>query len=209
MTAPRPALYAIPSSRGTRVTVLLEELGIDYDYHPIRPGTEQAKSLHVMGKTPALKDGDLTLIESAAICLWLAQRHPEARLLPAEGTRERAEHDQFLFFVVNELEEPLWTLGRHSFVYPEAMRVPQIKDVARQEFARAIKAFERLLGGRDYAVGERFTVADVIAGHTLGWAQRAKCEVTAESVIAYRERVRSRPSFARAAAREKAAAEAQ
>jgi glutathione S-transferase len=205
MTAARPALYAIPSSRGTRVTILLEELGIDYDYHPMMPGTPQARSLHCMGKTPVLKDGDLTLIESAAICTWLAQRYPDAGLLPEQGTRERAEHDQFLFFVVNELEEPLWTLGRHSFVYPEQMRVEAIKPVARQEFARAIEGFEQLLDDRQYAVGDRFTVADVIAGHTLGWAQRAKCEVTSDTVLAYRERVRSRPSFARAAAREKAA----
>jgi glutathione S-transferase len=160
-----------------------------------------------MGKTPVLVDGELTLIESAAICTWLAQRHPEAGLLPAEGTPARALHDQALWFVVTELEEPLWTIGRHSFVYPEAMRVEGIKGVARQEFSRAIDGFARLLADRQFLAGEQFTIADIVAGHTLGWAEHARCEVADTKVVAYRDRVASRPSFARAAEREQLARE--
>ncbi len=204
-TQPPITLYAIPSSRGLRVTVTLEELGLDYEFQAMMPGTELARQLHAMGKTPVLKYGDLTLIESAAICQFLGARHSSGSLLPVDGTDQRALHDQFFWFVVTELEQPLWTLGKHSFVMPKEQRVEAIKPVARQEFARALVGFERLLGDGPFALGEQFTVADIVAGHTLNWALAAKCELDSERVRAYRERVLARPSFAAARAREEAA----
>ncbi|MEO0422195.1 MAG: glutathione S-transferase family protein [Pseudomonadota bacterium] len=205
MSQPPITLYAIPASRGIRVTATLEELGLDYDFRPMMPGTDLAKELHCMAKTPVLKYGDLSLIESAAICQFLASRHGQGTLLPAEGSDERARHDQLLWFVVTELEQPLWTLGKHSFVMPKEARVEAIKPVARAEFARALAGFERLFGDGPYAMGEQFTLVDILAAHTLNWAVSAKCAVDSPAVSDYRARVLERPCFAAARAREEAA----
>ncbi|MEM9384680.1 MAG: glutathione S-transferase family protein [Pseudomonadota bacterium] len=207
MSQPTITLYAIPSSRGMRVTATLEELGLDYEFQAMMPGTDLAKALHCMGKTPVLKYGDLTLIESAAICQFLASRHGLGSLLPAQGSAERAKHDQLLWFVVTELEQPLWTLGKHSFVMPKEARVEAIKPVAREEFSRAMAGFEVLFGEGPFALGEQFTLVDIVTAHTLNWAVSAKCEVSSPKVSDYRARVLERACFVAARAREEAARE--
>ncbi|MEO0974992.1 MAG: glutathione S-transferase family protein [Pseudomonadota bacterium] len=205
MSQPHIMLFAIPGSRGLRCTATLEELGLDYTFQPIMPGTTLANELHCMGKTPILKYGEFTMIESVAICMFLAARHGEGKLLPVDGTDLRARHDEMLWFVVNELEQPLWTLGKHGFVMPEPARVPAIKPVAKAEFARGLAGFDKLLtSDGPYALGEQFTVLDIIAAHTLNWALRANCPLDAPRVQAYHGRVLSRPAFAAAHARETA-----
>ncbi|MDR5903788.1 glutathione S-transferase family protein [Franzmannia qiaohouensis] len=204
-------LYGFPSSRSLRAAWTLEELGLAYVYHSLdmMAGEGQGEahlSRHPDGKVPVLEDGELVLFESLAICRYLAERYGETSgLLPASPV-ERAQVNQWLSFVVSELEQPLWTQAKHKFALPDERRVPAILPTASWEFQRALAALQRRFSGDDWLVGGRFTLADIFVGHTLSWGVKFKNRLPLE-LEAYRERCMSRPALSRAIEREKPVAE--
>ncbi|HET8790977.1 MAG TPA: glutathione S-transferase family protein [Modicisalibacter sp.] len=204
-------LYSYPDTRSLRVAWTLEELGLEYVCQRVdlREGVNQSAehlARHPDGKLPALGDGELMLFESAAICRYLAERYGEGRLLPSDPML-RARIDQWLFFVISELEQPLWTQAKHKFALPQARRVPAVLPTAAWEFQRAIAALQRGFDGQGWLLGEPFTVADIVLAHTLNWAHSFK-QPLPEALEAYRLRCNERPAMAKARARERAAADA-
>jgi glutathione S-transferase len=203
-------LYAFPQTRATRAVWTLEEADLPYELVLVNlMKGEQRRAeylaLNPSGKVPTLVDGDFVLCESGAICTYLAERSPTARLAPPAGSRARACYDRWCFFVIGELEQPLWTIAKHTFALPEKLRVPAVIDTARQEFARATSALAQGLGDREYAVGDAFTAADIMLAHTLNWARGSQLPLGDERLEAYADRQLSRPALARARAREQAA----
>lgn len=202
-------LYGMPKTRTTRVVWALEELGVEYNYHlvDLTKGAGQQPeflALNPSGKVPVLADGELVLTESAAICTYLGDKHPESELVPRPGTAERGKFEQWCHFVMSELEQPLWTVGKHKFVFPEEKRVPAIIEVARWEFGRAAQLLARGLQGREYLVGGSFSMADILAAHTLAWARGFKMPHGIELLDDYQQRICSRSAFSRAREREAA-----
>jgi glutathione S-transferase len=199
MTAPTYTVIGHPRSRAMRVMWMLEELGQPYDLIAAAPHSDAIKAVNPTGKIPALKVGDEVLLDSIAIVQFLADRHG-ACTYPA-GTIERAQQDGFTQFCVDEVEGALWTAGKHSFALPEALRVPQVKETAKAEFARAMATLDERLGDSDFVMGDRFTVPDLLLGHCAGWAVSAKFDLPGGRVGAYFDRLRARPALKRAMAR--------
>ena len=187
-------------SRMTRVTWMLEEIGAAYEIEKAKPQSETARRYNPSGRVPALKDGDLVLTDSAAICLYLGEKHAEAGMA-SRDLGERARMDGWVHFAQSELEAPLWNKLKHRLLLPEELRI-DVGPWATWEFARDIKALDRRLGDQSYAMGDRFTAVDVIIGHIGSWSRGAKFEITSERVNAYLDRVLARPALARAKARE-------
>ncbi len=203
-------LYGYPRSRSFRVLWALEESGLDYRYHPVdllkgEGQTAEYLKLNPSGKVPLLVDGELALSESAAICTYLGDKHPESGLVPRPGTAERARYDQWCYFVLTELEQPLWTAGRHRFIYPDEKKVPAVVEIVPWEFGKAAAVLGKGLAGRDYLVGESFTMADILAAHTLNWARAFKVPHGIRALDDYQERICARAAFSRAREREDAA----
>jgi glutathione S-transferase len=187
-------IVGFPRSRAMRVIWLLEELGEPYVLDPAFPQTETVKALNPTGKVPVLIDGDEVLTESIAICAYLADKH--GRFTYPAGTVERARQDSFTQFGADVLEGALWTAAKNSFIHPEEMRVPAIKNVCRLEFARGLETLEQRLGDGHYVMGETFTIADILLGSCLGWASNAKFELPDEGpVYVYFKRLKDRPAF--------------
>ncbi|MBB5018095.1 glutathione S-transferase [Chitinivorax tropicus] len=200
-------IYGTSNSRSTRVLWVAEEAGIAYDYESVdlKSGAARSEpylSINPAGKVPALVDGELVLTESAAICNYLAHCAPQSGLLPPEGTKERALVDRWSYFAMTEMDAPLWVMTKHTFIYPEDMRVPAIVTVAMGEFARAVGVLDKGLGEREFIVGDRFTVADVLLGHCLSWAKAFQVPIESERVMSYAKQLWSRPALARARERE-------
>lgn len=183
-------------SRTLRVVWALEEIGLDYELDPAPPQSETARAHNPSGKVPALVVDGEVLTDSVAIVQFLADRHG-ALTCPA-GTIERGRQDGVTQFAVDEVDGALWTASKHRFVLPEALRVPAVKQTARAEFARAMATLERRLGDREFVMGTRFTVPDLILGHCAGWAAAAKFDLPGGPVGDYFARVRARPALARA-----------
>lgn len=203
-------LYSFPQSRSLRVAWALEELGLEYQCQHVALDKGEGQTVehlarHPDGKVPVIEDGDVYLFESAAICRYLAETYGDGTLLPSDPAA-RAQVDQWLSFIVTEIEQPLWNQAKHKFALPADKRVPAILPVCAWEFQRAISALARRYNGQEYLVGNTFTLADLFLTHTLSWAASMKHRLP-EPLLAYRERHIKRPAMAKAVAREKAAAE--
>lgn len=198
-------LYYVPRTRATRPRWMLEELGVPYELVRLDPAkgetrTPEHLARQPLGHVPVLEDGDVTLFESAAICLWLAERFPEKGLLPAPGTAGRAATYQWLFFAMTELEPPLGELARQTR-RPEPERDAATIASARERFAAAAAALERPLAANAYLVGPTFTVADLVVGACMAWGKVIAGGLDGlPAVAAWLLRVRQRPAWKRATA---------
>ncbi len=204
-------LYSFPHSRSHRVSWTLEELGLEYQCRHValdkgEGQTDAHLARHPDGKVPVIEDGDVCLFESAPICRYLAGTYGDGELLPGDPVA-RAQVDQWLSFIVTELEQPLWNQAKHTFALPEDKRIAAVLPVCAWEFQRALSALERRYNGQEYLVGNTFTLADMFLAHTLSWAVSMKHRLP-ENLQRYRERHNQRPAMAKAAEKEKAAASA-
>ncbi len=190
-----------PGSRLIRVSWMLEELGQTYEIEKASPHSAELKKYNPGGKGPVLVDShpgkDVVIIDSAAICSYLADRHPEANMSAGLGTSQRAEIDSWLHFAQCDLEAPLWLKAKHKFILPKALQL-DVSKITKYEFDNAVVAMDARLGDNEFAIGSRFTSADVLLGHAGNWARNAKFEVNSERVNAYLDRVLARPALAAA-----------
>lgn len=191
-----------PGSRITRVLWMLEELEQPYEVVQAKPQSEIARAHNPSGKVPALVDGDLVLTDSAAICVYLAEKHADKGFGPRDA-KERAQIDSWLHFAQSELEAPLWNKLKHRLILAEELRA-EVGPWTAWEFAREIKAMERRLGDREFAVGDHFSAADIVLAHCGSWARAGKFDIPSDKVSAYFDRMLARPALKRAREREKA-----
>ena len=200
-------IYGCPKTRSVRAVWAMEESGAAYDYVKIDLAKGEGRQpwyrrVNPGGKVPALADGDFVLTESAAICTYIGDKFPDSRLAPAVGTRERAQYDQWCYFVIGELEQPLWTMAKHRFALPQEWRVSAVIDTAIKEFAVALRLLDDGLGDRLFILGETFTCADILIAQTLLWAKKADVLPESSRLLAYLDRTISRSAYSRARLRE-------
>lgn len=183
-------------SRTLRVLWMLEELGEPYDHIAASPRSEEALRHNPSGKVPALVVEGQSITDSVAIMTFLADRHGKFTF-PA-GTVERARQDGFTNLVNDEFDSVLWTAARHTFILPEDIRLPAIKESLRWEFGRSAERLGEVLGDKPFLMGEVMTVPDLLLAHCMRWAGNANFPATDERLVAHRERMIARPAFGRA-----------
>tara|TARA_R110002049_G_scaffold162439_8_gene328210 strand:- start:632 stop:1249 length:618 start_codon:yes stop_codon:yes gene_type:complete len=198
-------LYGSSLSRSFRALWALEEAELSYEYTKTSIGstakngshTEQYKAINHQGKVPTLVDDQLIITESAAILNYIARLVPDKNLIPFNDAKLKASYDEISFFVLADLEQPLWTFAKHSFVLPEELRLPEIKKTTEYEFARSIGALEHFLGNKTFAINDHFTMVDILIAQTLRWADKAQFTVP-ENLKDYAQRMYQRPACQRA-----------
>ncbi|WP_394205775.1 glutathione S-transferase family protein [Shewanella waksmanii] len=203
-------LFGIPRSRSLRVSWLLEELNLEWQYRHVNFANGDNKdpsflAVNPCGKVPAMQDGDICLSESAAIVLYLAEKYGQGDFLPVAGSAESALHHKWVSYIICELEQPLWTMGKHKFALPQDIRQPSMLAVAKWEFDKAAAVAESWVPETGYLLGEQFTVADILLAHTLVWATRFEQDIPAK-LLAYRDRVTARSAMQKGLDKELAAA---
>ena len=195
-------MYKAVGSRGSRVSRvlwMLEELGEPYEFVEVKLRSPEAYALNPSGKVPILIDGDLKITDSAAICVYLGDKHAGKGMGANPGLEGRAEMDSWMHFAQSEFEAPLWNKLRHRFLLPKDVRV-DVGPAAAYDFGNEVKALEKRLEGRDYALGGRFSAVDVLLGDMGGWARAGKFPIASDAVNAYLDRVLARPARARSQA---------
>ena len=125
-------------------------------------------ALNPWGRIPTLEDGDLVLTESAAICLYLAERYPDARLAPPAGSVERAELYRWLLWLWNTVQENGARCGTFTRSATEGQGV---KDAADAELAGHYDRIDMHLAGREWLVGGERTVADFFLFMLTRWGR--------------------------------------
>ena len=191
-------LYGTPPTRALRVVWLLNELGLEHELHPVdlmqdEHHQQDFLSLNPAARVPVLVDGNLVLTESAAIQLYLAEKYPQAGFIP-ETLEDRAQMYRWMFFLVTEVEQPLWRIARHTFVYPDEKRIPQDVELARQECREMLEVLEQHMAEREFMVGDRLSVADFNAAYTLDWANTDEMLASAPRLRDYLKAMYARPT---------------
>src|SRR4030081_3803365 len=189
-------LYWSPRSRSFSTLWLMEEIGQPYErvLTDISKGEQKAPdylAINPMGKVPALRDGDATLAEAAAICAYVAERYPQANLAPPLGDPLRAKYLYWLFFAPSCIEPAMVQLATKiemssvSAGWGDAQRVFDVLDAA--------------LAKGPWILGDTFSAADIAIGSGLNFAVRLFKMVPARpSFDAYIARCMARPAFQRA-----------
>ncbi|MGV6852998.1 MAG: glutathione S-transferase family protein [bacterium] len=197
-------LYGMGKSRSFRALWALEEAQVEYDYIPVEFGhanqhgaqSPEYKCLNTQGKVPTLVDGDFVLTESGAIMNYIGAKYPQSKLLPTD-LQQRARYDEICTFILTELEQALWTSGKHTFALPEEQRIPAVLPTANWEFEKAQKALLCLIDHENFLLGDQFSMADILLAHTIGWAYNFKFPVE-PVLLEYRKRMTQRPAYRRA-----------
>lgn len=195
-------LYFIPFACSLATRIAIEEAGLDAEFVQVLAGHKlpdggDFRAVSPMGYVPALETrSGITLTEGPAVLQYLADNAEEGVLAPALFSEERYRMQLWLNFISTEV---------HKAVFAPLFA----KDASEAEKAAALgrvaKPFEVLsahLDGREH-LGERFTVADAYLLAVLNWSETAGVDIAAWPVLlAYRTRLRTRPSVARAMAAE-------
>lgn len=195
-------VWGVGTSRMMWVHWMLEELGLEYECHPIqsRTGeshTDEFKRLNPRHKIPVLRHGSLVLTESAAIIQYLSETFPHSTKVYVPGdAASRAKLSEWCYFIMSELDAgSLYVIRRHDglkHLYGEA---PTAVESAKSYFLHNIDAMDSRIG-RDnpYLFGDRLSVADILLTTCLDWA--ASCGISLpEAVTHYRQRVALRPAY--------------
>lgn len=183
------------AGRPPRVRWALEEAGAAYEYEVMsrEEGRTREQELHPLGRVPVLETDEGVLFESAALCLHVADLHPEAGLIPAPGTHERAQVYQWTLFAMTELEPAVvrCVTARRS---GEAEEIEQ----AEARLAKVAGVVAAALDGHDHLVGDRFTIADVVMGGVLESTRHYELMPEPAALRDYLGRLDARPAKQRA-----------
>ena len=188
-------LYEYGSSRSKQVRWTLLELGLEYNsvegmeiLH-----SKELNKVNPMGKVPAVTINGEPLFEAAAICTYLADLVPEKNLIAPSGTRDRALHLQWVSFALTELEAYVWSNARNTFVLPEEQRIRALFEQNKQAYRNAAKVLDKVFEERDYLVGNRFSITDVLVGFTLNWGNGVGLLAETPNLQKYLARLKERP----------------
>jgi glutathione S-transferase len=187
------------AGRPVRALWALEEAGIPYELEIVSKegeSGERHRARHPLGRVPVLATDDGRLLfESSAICLYAAELAPEADLIAADGSLERALAYQWIFFAMTEIEPPAITAMR-ARAGGEGENESALRAVGR-----GLEAVEAALADRDHILGESFSVADVVVSEVTKMTGRLEVGEPGRNLLAYFERVATRPARERAVAR--------
>lgn len=196
-------LHHVPGSRSFRVLWLLEELGLPCDLREwsLTDGSLRSaefRALSPAGRVPALElDGEV-IFESTAILQVLTER--EGRLAPPPGHPERAAFLQWLAFAETQANILQGLNIQHIFLRPPEARSPVLIRLETKRLALTLQALETHLTGRETILSD-FSAADCAFGFNLDAMFRFVRPEGFPAITAWRDRMRARPAYRRAEAR--------
>jgi glutathione S-transferase len=174
-------IYGGAKNRGRRCYWLAKELGLDIEAIEIDMKCGQHRSpeflkLNPNGQLPVLDDAGFILYESLAINLYLAKKYGGP--IAATSLQEEALFAQWSLWVANEVEPLLIGILEHRMMLPEGERDAAFADDAWARLQKPLGVLERTLTGRDYLVGNRFTVADLNVAIVMSLINRLALDIT-------------------------------
>ena len=188
-------LYWSPRSRSFSALWLMEETGQPYErvLTDISKGAQKTPeylAINPMGKVPALSDGEATLAEAAAICAYVAERYPEAKLAPPVGDPLRAKYLYWLFFAPGCVEPAMVQVATKIEMNPVA--------AGWGDAQRVFDVLDAALAKGPWLLGDAFSAADIVIGSGLNFAVRLfKMVPSRPSFDRYIDRCAARPAFQR------------
>ena len=190
--------FAQGSVRDLRVRWALEEAGLGYDDHLVGPEdqpTAEYRALQPFGQVPAYRDGRVTMFESGAIVLHIAQTSPD--LTPTDEAG-RAMVMTWLFAAMNSVEPFVAPLADIDFFHPGEAWTVERRPQVESELRRRLADLQAALGDRSWFANDCFSAADILMTCVLRDLRHTDILADFPALAAYVERATARPAFRRA-----------
>jgi glutathione S-transferase len=200
-------LFYYPGNASMAPHIILEEIGQPFGLTLVDRAQHEHKSaeylrLNPNGLIPVLVDGDLVLYETAAICLHLADTHPESEMAPKLATRGRAELYKWLMWLTNTLQSALVV-----YFYPErwvdadnALGADQVKSHAESKIGILLDQLESQLQSSHgpWLLGDQYTILDPYAFMLCRWTRGFTKPARLRPLLGqYLQRMLARPAIQR------------
>ncbi len=187
-------LYFAPGACSLSPHIVLREAGQNPDLVQVDLREKKTKDggdfnkINPKGQVPVLETDDgIVLTEGPVIVQYVADKAPNSKLAPPAGSKERYQVQEWLNFITSELHKNFGPIFRPNT--PDAY-----KQIARQNIEGRFKWVDQKLAGRQYLMGEQFTVPDAYLFVMTNWAQRVDIPLDPyPNLKAFRERVAARP----------------
>jgi glutathione S-transferase len=189
-------LFWCPQTRSARALWMMEEAGVPYERVKIdirdrsAPRDPEFALASPMGKVPALADGEARFADSAAICIYVADKYPQAKLAPPIDDPKRGAYLWWMTFTPGVIEPAMtekFTGGK-----PDRFRS------GWGDFELMIETIEKGLGDGPWLLGEDFSAADVMVGSSVNFMKQFGMLPDNQALLAYVERCLARPAYGRA-----------
>ena len=209
-------VHHLNNSRSQRILWLMEELGLDYEikrYERDKTTMRAPASLrtvHPLGKSPVITEGDVTVAESGAIIEYLIERHGNGRLVPAVGTPDRLRYTYWLHFAEGTAMPPLVmklvfnrieTGPMPFFIRPIAKKISAtVKNTfINPELAQQLNYMETEIAKTGWFAGPEFSAADIQMSFPLeAAASRGGLNASHPKLMDFLKRIHARPAYQRA-----------
>ena len=178
--------YGSSKSRAARCLWALEEVGAKYEHDPM-PNTQAKNPDHLKrnpnGHIPVLEDEGHYIWESMAINLYLAEKYGKNGLWPSDAFGHAAAY-QWSIWAMTECEPHLLTMLMHKVLLPADQRDEKAGQKAADAIKAPLKVLDDALKGKEYLLGNTFTIADLNAASVLSWAAMMRLDLSATPTAA-------------------------
>lgn len=158
-------LYGAPGRASAAPEAILEEIGVKYEYVHLEPMAARVDleylKLNPLGQIPTLLDGEHPVWESAAICIYLCDRHPQAGLAPPIDSPDRGRFYQWMFFLSNTLQPAYMLFFYPERYYSDPQGAPRLSKEAEARIAGLWKQLDQALEKGPFLLGEQLSACDV------------------------------------------------
>ncbi len=187
-------LYFAPGACSHSPHIVLRETGSKFDLEQVNNQEKKTKSgtdywtINPKGQVPVLELGDgERLTEGPVIVQYIADQKPDSGLVPPAGTKERYRVQEWLNFTTSELHKSFGPLFRPTT--PDAY-----KTISKENLGKRFDWLDKQLAGRQYLMGDKFSVADAYLFTVLRWSGRVEIDLAKwPNLKAYVDRVAARP----------------
>ena len=169
-------LHYSPGNASFAPHAIINETSVDVELVLVDRATNVQKSpeylkINPAGRIPTLEDGDLVLFESAAICLHLADKHPEANLAPALGTDARAHFYKWMMYFTNTIQPDVLIYHYTARYTTDEAGVPGMKAGAHERINNWFDIIEENMGAGPYVLGDTFSATDIYLTMLCRWGR--------------------------------------
>jgi len=190
------SFYTNPFSRGRIAHWMLEEVGAPYhvellDFERGEHKRPEFLTLNPMGKVPAIVHRGVVVTEAAAICAYLADAFPVAKLAPLPSEPARGTYFRWLFYAAANIEA--------ASIDKQTPRVAEVRSssLGYGTYADVMDGIVNAISPGPYILGDRFSAADVYLGSQIGWGLMIKSLEPRDAFIEYHTRLTKRPAYTR------------
>lgn len=197
-------IFHAPGSRSTRITWLCQEMGVPYETAPanIRDPSPEFAAVSPLRAAPALVDGEISMIESIAMMLYISEKYGPTDLTIKPHERDFARYLQFLVFPETAIGGEVNTIIGARFMAPDEHKANWSAERCIARMERGFDLIAKELEGRIFIAGDRFSMADICVAHGIGVAASfmGYADKFPAVLTDYHARMTARPAYQRAAA---------